>query len=255
MGFWGKLAKNGVTLEGFLRLVVLICSIVLIGCISYDTFVFSNPFEQTPFTQKVQLWVCVFFMLDLALEFLLSHHKRRYFFSYFLLFIACIPYLTILPMLHLSVPRDLEYVLRFMPLIRSTYALGIVIGWFTYKASAKLFFTYVFILFSGIYIGSMAFYVCEVNVNPLVKTYWDALWWAAMESITVGCNIEAVTTVGKVLSVVVAILGLLIIPMFTVYVTNIVGILQQVTHESEQKTASEKEEKKQEKVAEKAKNS
>lgn len=55
-----------------------------------------------------------------------------------------------------------------------------------------------------------------------------------MEAITVGCNIEAVTPIGKILSVIVAVLGLLIIPMFTVYVSNIVGLFQTMS-----KTAAE----------------
>lgn len=50
-----------------------------------------------------------------------------------------------------------------------------------------------------------------------------------MEAITIGCNIEAVTTGGKVLSVIVGVLGLLIIPMFTVYVNNIVSVFHTVT--------------------------
>lgn len=235
MSFWSKLKEKSITFSGFLRLVVLLCSIVLIGCISYDTFLFSNPFEQSEFTEKVQFWVCVFFMLDIVLEFLVTKHKSRYLLAYFLLFISCIPWITVLAMIpNLRIPNDVLYMLRFMPLIRSCYALAIVIGWFTFRRSSALFMTYMVILLSGIYVGSLAFYVCEVNVNPLVKTYWDALWWAGMEAITVGCNIEAVTPIGKILSVIVAMLGLLIIPMFTVYVSNLVGLFQTIS-----KTAAE----------------
>ncbi len=73
------------------------------------------------------------------------------------------------------------------------------------------------------------FYVCEVNINPLVKNFSDALWWATMEAVTVGSNIQAVTPIGKILSVFEAVFGMLMIPMFTVYVTNIVGTFQKVT--------------------------
>ena len=102
-------------------------------------------------------------------------------------------------------------------------------SWFAVQTSSKMFLTYVIILFSGLYLGSLGFYVCETNVNPDVRTYWDALWWAVMEAITIGCNIEAVTTGGKILSVIVGVLGLLIIPMFTVYVNNIVSVFHTVT--------------------------
>ena len=42
-----------------------------------------------------------------------------------------------------------------------------------------------------------------------------------MDATTVGCNITAVTTVGRILSVLLAALGMMMFPIFTVYVTNI----------------------------------
>ncbi len=47
-----------------------------------------------------------------------------------------------------------------------------------------------------------------------------------MEAVTVGSNIQAVTPIGKILSVFEAVFGMLMILMFTVYVTNIVGTFQ-----------------------------
>ena len=41
-GTWERIKDQGV--KGLLRLIVLICSLVLIGVISYDTFVYNNPF-------------------------------------------------------------------------------------------------------------------------------------------------------------------------------------------------------------------
>lgn len=67
-GTWERIKDQGV--KGLLRLIVLICSLVLIGVISYDTFVYNNPFYQSEFAEKVQFWVCIFFMVDLALEFI-----------------------------------------------------------------------------------------------------------------------------------------------------------------------------------------
>ena len=50
-----------------------------------------------------------------------------------------------------------------------------------------------------------------------------------MEAVTVGSNIQAVTPIGKIVSVIEAVFGMLMFPMFTVYVTNIVGTFQKVT--------------------------
>lgn len=62
----------------------------------------------------------------------------------------------------------------------------------------------------------------EHDTNPLVAHYTDALWWAFMDVTTVGSNIYAVTATGKILSVVLAALGMMMFPIFTVYVTNLV---------------------------------
>ena len=53
----------------------------------------------------------------------------------------------------------------------------------------------------------------------MVTRYTDALWWAFMDVTTVGSNIYAVTATGKILSVVLAALGMF--PIFTVYVTSL----------------------------------
>lgn len=62
----------------------------------------------------------------------------------------------------------------------------------------------------------------EHSVNPLVKDYSDALWWASMDVTTVGSNIDAMTTVGRILSVVLAALGMMMFPIFTVYITSLI---------------------------------
>ena len=56
----------------------------------------------------------------------------------------------------------------------------------------------------------------------MVNRYTDALWWAFMDVTTVGSNIYAVTATGKTLSVVLAALGMMMFPIFTVYVTHLV---------------------------------
>ena len=54
------------------------------------------------------------------------------------------------------------------------------------------------------------------------QNYGDALWWAFMDVTTVGSNISAITVTGRVLSVVLAALGMMMFPIFTVYVTSLV---------------------------------
>ena len=75
---------------------------------------------------------------------------------------------------------------------------------------------------------------------PLVTDYGDALWWAFMDVTTVGSNIVAMTTTGRVLSVLLAALGMMMFPIFTVYITNLI----QQSNEKKKQYYAEEEEKK-----------
>ena len=72
------------------------------------------------------------------------------------------------------------------------------------------------------YFCSLIYYQCEHPVNPQVTGYWTALWWSAMNMSTVGCSIPAVTVAGKIVEVVLPVTGMIIFPLFTVYLTDYV---------------------------------
>lgn len=120
------------------------------------------------------------------------------------------------------------------------YALAIVVGWLTYNRASSLFVSYLTMLLATVYFASLAFFVLEHKVNPLVTDYGDALWWAFMDVTTVGSNIVAMTTTGRVLSVLLAALGMMMFPIFTVYITNLI----QQSNEKKKQYYAEEEEKK-----------
>jgi hypothetical protein len=95
-----------------------------------------------------------------------------------------------------------------------------VVNWFVKSTMANLFISYLLSLVTVIYFSSLLFYVVEKPVNDFVQSYGDALWWAFMDATTVGSNIYALTVVGKVLSVLLAAFGMMMFPIFTVYITD-----------------------------------
>ncbi len=204
-----------------LHVIILILSVLLITMISIDTFRNISFYEEYNF-QKWQFWICMIFLFDFFVEFFISHHKWKYLLTHFVFFIVSIPYQAIIFYFGWDVSNEISYLVRYMPLIRGGYAMAIVIGWFTSNKATGLFFSYIITLFSTVYFASLTFYLFEYKVNPLVEQYTDALWWAAMDVTTVGSNIVAVTGVGRVLSVLLAALGMMMFPIFTVYVTNII---------------------------------
>ena len=112
--------------------------------------------------------------------------------------------------------------IRFIPLVRGGYAMAIVVGWLTYNRASSLFVSYLTMLLATVYFASLAFYVTEHGVNSQVTDYGDSLWWAFMDVTTIGSNVIAVTPTGRVLSVLLAALGMMMFPIFTVYVTSLV---------------------------------
>ena len=217
--FANFLRSRGVLM--ILHVAIMLLSAWLIYIISVDTFK-NVSFYQQPKFQRQQFWICVVFMADFFIEFFLSHDKKHYLATHFIFFIVAIPYQAILYHFGWDIPKEVAYLIRYMPLIRGGYAMAIVVSWFTYNKATGLFFTYIITLFSTVYFASLTFYLFEFKVNTGVHDYQDALWWAAMDVTTVGSNIEAVTSVGRVLSVLLAALGMMMFPIFTVYVTNLI---------------------------------
>lgn len=212
--------KRGIYL--FLNFIVLALSLFLIISISIDTLR-NIAFYREPRFEKIEFWICVAFLFDFFLELLVSPKKLRYIASHFFFLLVSIPYLAIIRHFDLHFTPQVEYLIRFIPFVRGGYALAIVVGWFTYNKATGLFVTYLVTLVATVYFASVVFFVFEHGVNPLVKDYYDALWWAGMDVTTVGSSIEAVTPVGRVLSFVIAALGMMMFPIFTVYVTSLIS--------------------------------
>ena len=194
--------KRGI--YGVLHVMILLLSLFLIVDISIDTF--NNiPFISQTSYLKTQFWICMFFIADFILEFFLSKDKIHYLQTHFLFLLVSIPYLNIINYYDFTFSAEVTYFLRFIPLVRSGWALAIVVGWLTSNRASGLFVSYLTMLLA-----------------MEVKDYNDALWWAFMDVTTVGSNIIAITPTGRILSVLLAALGMMMFPIFTVYVTSLV---------------------------------
>ena len=204
-----------------MHIAVLTLSLFLIISISVDTFR-NIAFYKAPEYMQIQFWVCMLFLLDFFVEWAMAEKKWRYLFTHFLFFLVSIPYGAIIDYYHLTFSPQVEYLLRYIPLVRGGYALAMVVGWLTANKATGLFLSYTISLLATLYFSSIIFFVFEQDVNPLVNNYSDALWWAAMDMTTVGSNIIAVTGIGKVLSVILAAFGMMLFPIFTVYITNLI---------------------------------
>lgn len=219
-----------------LNIAVLVSSLLLIASLSYDILTTNVYSPTSPVTLTVQLWVCVIFLVDFVVRVSLSANRGGYVRRNFLQLLFSVPYLNIVLFLSLNLPTEVHYVLGFVPLLRGGYGLVMLARWFTKYTTTSLMVSYLTILIVVTYFTSLIFFVVEQGVNPLVHRYWDALWWACMDMTTVGSNIIAVTPLGKVLSVVLAASGMMMLPIFTVYITDKV----QRIHKNERAVAAKR---------------
>lgn len=204
-----------------LHIMMLALSVFLIVSISIDSFS-GQVFYGRPRFMKTQFYICIVFLADFFIELFMAKRKWHYIATHFVFLLVSIPYLQIIHYFGWTFSMNVMYLLQFIPLVRGGYAMAIIVGWFAYNKAAGLFVTYLVTLLATVYFASLVFFMFENSVNPMVKDYTDALWWATMDVTTVGCDINAVTPVGRVLAVLLAALGMMMFPIFTVYITSLI---------------------------------
>lgn len=201
--------------------ILFVVSAALIVLISYDTFQ-GLTFMTDRLYMRFQFWVCIIFIADYFIEMFFAPDKWRYAWRRLPFLLVSIPYLNLIPYLHLPLSIEHFYLLQFIPLLRAALAISIVFGYFSKNAITSFFVSYIVILIIIGYFGSLIFFEYEHGVNPQVSGYWISLWWAAMNLSTVGCDINPVTVEGRIVAVILPIVGMVIFPLFTVYLTDFV---------------------------------
>ena len=204
-----------------LRWIIIILSILLIVFISVDTFTGVNFLESRRY-MTFQFWVCVIFMADFFIELTLSANRWGYVRSHFLYFLLSIPYLNLIDILHIHLTPEQLFFVRFIPLARGVMAMTIVVGAISENKLTSFLMSYIVSLASFIYLGSLLFYYCESGVNTAVTDFGLALWWACMNATTLGCDIYPVTVTGKILGCILSVGGIIMFPLFTVYITALI---------------------------------
>ena len=204
-----------------LHLSAFVLSLLLVISISIDTFA-GTPFYNDTNYLDLQFWICILLIILFSIEVYNAEHSWQYFGNHFLFLLLIIPYLTLFDWFDVTLSSEMEFLFRFIPLIRGYIAFTIIAYGLLRDLTAGLLITYIVILFSFIYYSSLIFYVLVANVNPMVHNFWDCLWYSCMTATTAGCSIQAVTTVGKVISVLLSLSGMMLLPVFTVYLTDII---------------------------------
>ena len=211
-----------VTLE-VAHAVVLTLSVLLIVFISYDTF-HNIPFLQSRTYMTFQLVVCGVFIVDFFLELFLTPagERRRYVRDRWLYLFLSIPFLNIVDSFNLDFGPDTLYFIRFIPLARGALALVIVLGYIASNRITGLFVSYVSILLLTTYFAALIFYEREHPVNEYITNFGQSFVWCCLQSTTLGSSVSPVTVAGKIISVILSFMGIIMYPLFTVYLSSLI---------------------------------
>ncbi len=214
-----KKTSNQLLIAKILNILVLIGSIVILGVLSAEILNESLIITHKLYL-NIQLIICLIFLADFCFLFYISKNKWKYFFTNFILLLVSIPYYNIIDWLDISVTPIQGIMLRAIVFIRGGYGLVVMINWFTKSKVTNMMITYLVMLVAMAYFGSLVFYSIEMGKNPGLHHFEDAVWWACMDVTTVGCAIEPVTGAGRILAVILAVMGMSMFPILTVYITN-----------------------------------
>ncbi len=205
-----------------MHLAVLAGSCVLVFMITVDCLR-NVSFLADDRYLHVQFWICLLFMADIILDFFFTRRKWHYLLANLFFFVICIPYLNIINAVGLKLSGEWMFVLRVVPLVRAAFVLAFMTGSFSRARARSMLTAYLALLLMVVYFSSVMFFVEEHAVNPLVHSFRSAIYWAVMNMTTTGCQIEEMTEIGKALAALLSAMGLILFPVFTVYVMDFVG--------------------------------
>lgn len=206
-------------MKRFLHIFSLLLSLWLLVTISADVFSDIDPLA----SHTTYIVTCILLLVDFFLMLSLASDKRRFWRRYWPLFIVSLPLLLFADWILYPIDPQLYHVLRILPLIRGFFSLYIIVGWWIHSIRGRMLLTYLFVSACVVYFSSIIFYNFEWGVNPVVRDYADALWWAAMNFTTIGSNIIAASLVGKILGVIMGFCGMMMLPVFTAFFMGVMA--------------------------------
>lgn len=206
-------------LAAMLDVLTLIGGLVILFTLSWDIIRIEN-YLLSPSFLELQLIVCIVFLADFFARLSLAEDKGRFFLRNLFLLLVSIPYLNILQWCNADLSRTAYIVAKTAPLLRGFYSVFIIVGWLTHSRIRSLTISYIFTVIGFTYYAALVFYSYERGVNPRLEGFGNSFWWAWMNVTTVGASIFAVTTIGKILSVMLPALGMMMFPIFTAFIVD-----------------------------------
>lgn len=201
--------------------VAIVAGVVILLSLSLD-IVHRQTYTLSATMVDIQFIVCLVFMADFMVRVVAANNPQRYFWRNIAVLLVSIPYLNVLHWVGIDMSKGSYLMLKSLPLVRAMLGVYSLVNMASTSRIGGLMWSYVAIIVQLTYLSALVFFSYEEGVNPRLDGFGEALWWAGLNITTVGANIFAVTGVGKVLTVLLPGLGMILFPLLTVYVTDLV---------------------------------
>lgn len=208
----------------FLRLINILtlgASIMLLASLSVE-IIYSHELAELGATYSWSMFgVCLIFLVDIFAQMLHSPHPWRFLVNNSPVLLLSIPWHTLVQWFGVDLNHTWQMTMSGVVMLRAVVALYITLRWLIEGRATRLLGAYVATVVVCTYFAALFFYEYEAPVNSSVQNFGDAVWWACMNMTTVGSSITPVTPLGKIICVILPIVGMAMFPVFTVYITSL----------------------------------
>ena len=204
-----------------INILTLVASILLLASLSAE-IIYSHALARfSRAYDMAMLGVCIIFIIDFFALMFHSAHPWRFLLSNGIVLMLSIPYHSIVGWWGYDAGHTAQMAMSGIVMLRAVMALYITLRWLIARRTTRLLWAYIATVAVCTYFSALFFYEYEAPVNSAVQGFGDALWWACMNMTTVGAEIFPVKAIGKLLCVILPIIGMAMFPIFTVYVTSL----------------------------------
>ncbi|MFI3332796.1 MAG: potassium channel family protein [Rikenellaceae bacterium] len=197
---------------------VVVGSVILLLALSFEV-ISSDHYNFTPYYIGLETLICSTYIIKFFVDMSASLHHARFFWRHLPILLLSVPYLAIVMMCGVDVGRQAALSLGLLPICRAIISFyRLFVRLVTAQSIDKILLAYLMVTLLFTYIAALIFYDVEYHVNENLHGLGNAIWWAWMSLTTVGADLYPVTTLGKVLSVMLPLVGMMLLPLFTSYI-------------------------------------
>jgi len=199
MGYEGQPEPEVVKATKFEKLLLWLSLYVVAELYLSTTMDYGPVMQQV--TEVIDFGICLVFLFDFFKGIYKAENKWKYFANNWIDLVSSIPTVG-----ELRAARIVK-IIRLLRVLRSA---KYIFQFFSKKNAFSTFRNLVVFNAVVVMLFTVSFYHIEREANPHISTFSDSLWWTTITTMTVGFlqDIPPVTVEGKVLSVILIFLGM-----------------------------------------------